>query len=457
MSQSTPIFAYPHFLWLLLAVPLAAGVWWYGQQQRRAAARRLGEQSVLGRLLQHVNHNGRFAQNLLWLIALTSLALALARPQWGTQTQMVRQEGLQILFVLDVSPSMMVSDGVGPLNRLEEAKQTIATLMTALPQQEMGIVLFSGSSHLFLPLTRDHATAQTLLAAVSPNDIPRPGTAVSHALQTASQTFNHKQAIGRVIILLSDGEDHEAELGAAVQTVQEAGITLYAVGVGTLHGGPVPVMGDDGAAAYKLGADGQFIISKANPETLQALAAQTNGRYFAATDTTDLLNEVGQLAQSQQNGRLQTLPIERFPLLLGLALVAMWLAELVPQQRKTAVFPHSIPVLASWLFMLLLGIWLLTGCTAQRQMAEAVAQGNRAFAAQEFAAAHEAYALGQAAAIGQMEPAYNEANTFYREAAFEQATDLLREVVGRGNQPQVAAAFHNLGNGYFQRGEWGEA
>ena len=175
------LFAHPHFLWLLLAVPLAAGVWWYGQQQRRAAARRLGEQSVLGRLLQHVNHNGRFAQNLLWLIALTSLALALARPQWGTQTQMVRQEGLQILFVLDVSPSMMVSDGVGPLNRLEEAKQTIATLMAALPQHEMGIVLFSGSSHLFLPLTRDHATAQTLLATVSPDLIPRPGTAVSRA------------------------------------------------------------------------------------------------------------------------------------------------------------------------------------------------------------------------------------------------------------------------------------
>lgn len=450
-------FAHPHLLWLLLAVPLAAGVWWYGQQQRRAAARRLGEQPVLGRLLQHVNHNGRFAQNLLWLIALTALALALARPQWGVQTQMVRQKGLQILFVLDVSPSMMVNDEAGPLNRLEEAKQTIATLMAALPQHEMGIVLFSGSSHLFLPLTRDHATAQTLLATVSPDLIPRPGTAVSHALQTASQTFNHKQAIGRVIILLSDGEDHEAEMAAAAQTVQQAGITLYAVGVGTLHGGPVPVVGDDGAAAYKLGADGQFVISKANPETLQTLAQQTNGRYFSATATADLLNEVGQLAQSQQNGRLQTLPTERFPLLLAVALLAMWLAEMVPQQRKTAVFSPSIPALASWLFILLLGIWLLAGCTAKRQLAQAVEQGNRAFAAQEFAAAHEAYSSAQAATSGQMEPAYNQANTFYREAAFAQATDLLREAVGEGNQPQVAAAFHNLGNGYFQRGEWGEA
>ena len=451
------LFAHPHFLWLLLAVPLAAGVWWYGQRQRRAAARRLGEQPVLGRLLLHVNHNGRFVHNLLWLVALTALAFALARPQWGVQTQMVRQEGLQILFVLDVSPSMMVADGAGSLNRLEEAKQTIATLMAALPQHEMGIVLFSGSSHLFLPLTRDHATAQTLLATVSPDLIPRPGTAVSHALQTASQAFNRKQAVGRVIILLSDGEDHEAELGATVQTVQQAGITLYAVGVGTIHGGPVPVVGDDGAAAYKLGADGQFVISKANPETLQALAAQANGRYFAAADTANLLNELGQLAQSQQNGRLQTLPIERFPLLLAVALVAMWVAELVPQQRKTAVLPQPIPALASWLFILLLGIWLLAGCTAQRQMAQAVEQGNRAFVAQEFAVAHEAYALGQAAASRQMEPAYNEANTFYREAAFAQATDLLREALGWGNQPQVAAAFHNLGNGYFQRGQWGEA
>lgn len=128
----------------------------------------------------------------------------------------------------------------------------------------------------------------------------------------------------------------------------------------------------------------------------------------------------------------------------------MWLAEMVPQQRKTAVLPQS-------LLMVLLGSWLLVACTAQRQLATAVEQGNRAFATQDFAAAHEAYALGQAAAIGQMEPAYNEANTFYREANFAQATDLLRQAVGRGDWPQVAAAFHNLGNGYFQRGQWGEA
>ncbi|MEZ4514856.1 MAG: VWA domain-containing protein [Chloroflexota bacterium] len=457
MRQLTPFFAHPHLLWLLLAVPLAAGAWWHGQRQRRAAARRLGEQQVLGRLLQHVNHNGRFAQNLLWLIALAALALALARPQWGSHTQMVRQEGLQILFVLDVSPSMMVADGAGALNRLEEAKQAIATLMAALPQHEMGLVLFSGSSQLFLPLTRDHATAQTLLAQVSPDLVPRPGTAVSHALHTASQTFNQRQAIGRVIILLSDGEDHEAELAAAAQTVQQAAITLYMVGVGTTHGGPVPTVGDDGAAAYKLDAAGQFVISRANPETLQALAEQTNGRYFPAADIANLPLALEQLAQSQQNGRLQTLPIERFPLFLWVALLAMFAAEMMPPQRKTAVFPRQMPIPAQWLLVLLLSSWLLVSCTARQQLAQAVAQGNTAFAAEEFTAAHEAYAAGQTATASQMEPAYNQANTFYREADFERAADLLRQALGQRNQPQLAAAFHNLGNSYFQRGEWGDA
>jgi Ca-activated chloride channel family protein len=328
-------FAKPQFLLLLLLLPACGLFFAWANQRRQTAVNRLGDAALIDRLSAGVNWNGRRWQTSLWFMALAFFAMALARPQWGSEVQVVEQEGLQVMVALDVSQSMLAQD-LKP-NRLERAKLEISDLMDQLNGDEIGLALFSGASFIQFPLTSDYATARFYLDSARPGVISRPGTVIGEAIQTALGGFDESLASQKVLIIMTDGEDHETDPLAVAQQAADADVLIYTIGFGTPEGEPIPELDAQGEiVSYKQDQNGQTVLSKLDEVTLQKVAAAGNGRYYRATpdgsELANLLAELGRLQKAALENRFETKQIERFQIFLAVALAALVASELIPDR-----------------------------------------------------------------------------------------------------------------------------
>ncbi len=330
-------FAHPQLLIALLLVPLFGLFAAWANRRRKATLDRLGDRRLIDRLSDTVNWNGRRWQLVFWFIALTMLILAAAGPEWGEETRAVDQEGLQVIVALDVSNSMLAED-IKP-SRLERAKLEIQDLMTKLNGDEVGLVLFSGASFLQFPLTSDYATAQSYVQSADPGDISRPGTVIGDAIRTAMRGFDPSLESQKVLIIMTDGEDHETDPLAAAQEAADAGIIIYTIGFGTPEGSPVPDYNQFGElTGYKTDENGNVVISRLDEATLQQIAEVGNGRYLPASadgrELDQLLAEIDKLQKAKLQSRFETTKIQRFQLFLAVALAALVIAEFIPQRKR---------------------------------------------------------------------------------------------------------------------------
>jgi Ca-activated chloride channel family protein len=309
-------------------------------RRREAALARLGNPSLVRRLSSSVNWRGRRWRTVLWFVALTGLLISLARPQWGTEMQVVEQQGIEVMVALDVSNSMLAQD-VKP-DRLSRAKLEIADLMTRLGGDEIGLVLFSGASFVQFPLTSDYATARTFLDNARPEVISKPGTNIGAAIRTAMSGFDYNRASQKVIVLITDGEDHDADTLAVTQRAADQGIMLYAIGFGSPQGEPIPEYNDQGeVAGYKKDQAGEVVLSRLDEATLQQIAQIGNGKYFRATvdgsELGALVSELNTLQVGELSSQIETWGIERFQGFLAAALIALVVMELIPDRVRGRV------------------------------------------------------------------------------------------------------------------------
>lgn len=328
-------FGHPFFLWALLLVPLSWLFLRWASRRRLAALTRLGQLPLMQQLSASVNWRGRRWQNGLWLVALTLLLIALARPQWGSQLQVVEQEGVQVMVALDVSKSMLAAD-LKP-NRLTRAKQEISDLMNRLQGDEIGLTLFSGAAFIQFPLTSDYDTARAFLNNANPEVISRPGTAIGAAIQTAQSGFDPQRSSQKVIVILTDGEDHEADVLNVAKEAAQQHIIIYTIGFGSPQGEPIPEVDAQGnVMGYKKDANGQTILSRLDEVALQQIALTTNGRYFRASadgsELDTLASALNSLQKAQLESRFTVQKIERYPLFLALAILALVIHELIPDR-----------------------------------------------------------------------------------------------------------------------------
>lgn len=275
----------------------------------------------------------------MWFLALFFLIIALARPQWGSEVQVVEQRGIEIMIALDISQSMMAED-IKP-NRLSRAKLTIVDLMNRLEGNEVGLVLFAGDSFIQFPLTFDFATARSFLDNARPGIISRPGTAIGDAIETAMKGFNEQLASQKVIIIMTDGENHEPDALEWARRAAEEGIIIYTVGFGSPNGEPIPRYNEQNVLiGFKKDQNGQTILSKLDEVTLQQIAFETKGQYFRSTasgrEIDALIAEIEQLETTQLESRFETRRVERFQGFLLVALVALIAHELIPDRVKRA-------------------------------------------------------------------------------------------------------------------------
>lgn len=321
--------------WLLLAIPLAWALFALLRRRRNALAQ-LIDPAMLPVLAPAWNPARAKSRLALRILALVMLVLALARPQWGFHWEDVRRKGLDLMVVLDTSRSMMASD-IKP-SRLQQAKWGIRDLLRNLHGDRVGLVPFAGSSLLQCPLTIDYAAFTMTLDDIYSGIIPRGGTAIEQALRTAIAGFPASSAADRVILLITDGEDHEGDPLKLLPELKEKNIRVYTIGIGTLAGEMVPA--GDGQGAYFKDRQGQIVKTVLHEDVLQKLALDTGGTYVRSapgdTGLERVFNEsINNLKRSEQETRTAKIFEERFVWPIAAAFLLLAWEALLGDRRKS--------------------------------------------------------------------------------------------------------------------------
>ena len=329
-------FAAPENFILLIGV-LLLGIflfWAIGRKKRLLA--RFGDLPLLMRNAPYISFARQRTKAILQIVVLLLLTVVLARLQFGTHLEKLKREGLDIVVALDVSNSMMVRDMVP--NRLQKAKQEILGIIDHLRGDRIGLVAFAGEAFIQCPLTLDYAAAHFLLNAVDNTTISVQGTSLTSAIETANQAFNSKEKKHKVLLLLTDGEDHEGGAVEAAEKARQDGVKIYTVGIGSPAGEPIPVLDRNGnQVGFRKDEKGEVIISKLDAEVLQKISLATGGKFYNATagemELDRIFEEISTLEKKELEGTLVTKYDDRYqwPLLLAILLLV---GEFVLPERK---------------------------------------------------------------------------------------------------------------------------
>ncbi|MCA9536567.1 MAG: VWA domain-containing protein [Myxococcales bacterium] len=340
----------PVVLWFGLAVLVVAGVLVVGWRLRERATRRFGEPTALQSL--RVGRSGplRAARGVLLVLGLFLVVGALAGPQYGSRTRVLRQRGIDVVVALDFSKSMLARD-VSP-NRSERAKVELTRFIEELGGDRVGVVAFAGETMQF-PLTTDYAAVQLFLRDLTPLDMPVGGTAIGRALVAAGRLLERSSRApeglteaewadtrpARVVVLMTDGEDHEGDPVQAARNLAAEGVKIFVVGIGSRTGEPIPTYSEDGTwTGYMRDAEGNVVTTSLTAENevqLQEIAAATGGRYLRAEDggvgVDQVAREIRTLQQGERESRRVTVHENRFALALLPGFLLLVLEALLPE------------------------------------------------------------------------------------------------------------------------------
>ncbi len=329
-------FGAPHYAWLLFLLPILAGFYLYAFRKKRKAMERFVRIDMLKRLIGRISRARQIFKAVLILGVFTFAVITLTRPQYGTKLAMMKREGIDVVIAVDVSLSMFAED-IKP-NRLTKAKLEIANFIDGLRGDRVGLVAFAGDAFLQCPLTLDYSAAKIFLDILGPNLIGTPGTAIGTAIETALKAFDPKERKYRVMVLLTDGEDHSKKAEKFAKLAAEQNVIIYTVGIGSNSGVPIPIKNKSGDVEYKKDRRGNVVSTKLDELTLQKIALTTNGKYFHAApgrfELGKVLQAIGEMEKREMQGERFTQYEERFQWPLAIAIVLLILEMLISDRRK---------------------------------------------------------------------------------------------------------------------------
>ena len=273
-------FAHPEYLYLLLVVPVLIGVFIYTKIQRRRNINKFGNPELLAGLMPNVSFIRPQVKFYLQLTSVLLLIIVLAQPQFGTRQEKEKRKGIEVMIALEVSNSMMAQD-VQP-SRLEKAKQVLSKLVDGMTNDKIGLVVFAGDAYTQLPITVDYVSAKMFLSTISPQLVPRQGTAIGSAIDLAIKSFGTKSGAGRAIIVITDGENHEDDAIGAAKLAAENNILVNVIGMGKVEGSPIPV---PGTMSFWKDKDGNVVVSKLNETMCKEIAIAGKGIYVHADNS----------------------------------------------------------------------------------------------------------------------------------------------------------------------------
>jgi len=292
-------FAHIEMLWLLWLIPVFTVAYIALIRRKQRQLKLFGDPELLAELMPNVSRTRPIMKFVLLMVALALLIIAAARPQYGQKEKTVKRQGIEVMFALDISNSMLAED-VAP-NRLDRAKQMLSKLIDQMVDDKVGLIVFAGEAYTQLPITCDYVSAKMFLNTISPSLIRVQGTAIGDAIMTSIRSFGSEDSdASRAIILITDGENHEDDAIAAAKAANEKGIKIFVVGIGKPDGSPIPIPGTNN---FRKDRAGNVVVSKLNEEMCREIAAAGQGMYVRCdntnTATRALQKELNTLATSE--------------------------------------------------------------------------------------------------------------------------------------------------------------
>ncbi|MCO4821429.1 MAG: VWA domain-containing protein [Flavobacteriaceae bacterium] len=325
------------WFWLLLVIPVIIVLFVILQLWKRHAQNKFANQRIIKRLSPNKSRFKPVLKIIVLSLAFACLAIALVNPKIGTKLETVKREGVDIVFAVDVSKSMLAED-IAP-NRLEKSKQLVTQIVNNLASDRIGIIAYAGKAFPQLPITTDYASAKMFLQSMNTDMLSSQGTAIDEAIQLARTYYNDEEQTNRVLFIISDGEDHN---DIAINLAEEAaneGIKIFTIGVGTANGGPIPIKRNGIVLNYKKDNTGETVITKLNEETLIEIANEANGQYIYGANTNEVVETIRDILNKMDKKEFEAKEFaefkDQFQWFLGLALFFLFI-DIFLLERKTA-------------------------------------------------------------------------------------------------------------------------
>ena len=434
----------PIYLYLLLLIPLLAIVRFVAYRNQKKRLRKFGEPQLLKALMPDVS---RWRPGVkFWLLeaALALLIVMLARPQLGTKISHEKRSGIETIICIDISNSMLAED-VAP-SRLDRAKMMVENLVDHFSDDKIGLIVFAGDAFVQLPITSDYVSAKMFLSSIDPSMMGTQGTDIARAVDMATHSFTQETGIGKAIIVITDGEDHEGGAVEAAEAAKKADMRVYMLGIGSTQGAPIPIphTGD-----YMTDNTGQTVMSALNEDMCKQIASAGGGAYIHVENNSnaqDLLDqELEKLAKKETKATVYSDYDEQFQafgiLALLLLIIEVCLLESKnPLLKNISLFGSRRKSVAT---LLLLLVAIGAGAQTDRQY---VRQGNKQFRAGNYADAEVSYRKALEKNNRNTQASYNLGNALLMQNKDSAAVaEFERAAKGEPNSLRKSKAYHNMG------------
>ena len=437
-------FADPIYLYLLAVIPVLAVIRFLTYRNQKKRLRKFGDPKLLRELMPDVS---RFRPAVkFWILqgALALLIVMLARPQFGTKINNEQRVGIETIIAMDISNSMMAED-ITP-SRLDRSKMMVENLVDHFTNDKIGLIVFAGDAFVQLPITSDYVSAKMFLSSIDPSMMATQGTDIARAIDMAAHSFTQEEGIGKAIIVITDGEDHEGGALEAAKAAKDAGMRVYVLGVGSTKGSPIPI---PGTGDYMKDNTGNTVMSALNEEMCRQVAQAGGGAYIhvennsAAQDQLD--NELDKLAKKETTNTVYSEFDEQFQAVAILALLLLILEICIfdrrnPLIRRLSLFGSKKKAAAT---VALLLVALTASAQTDRQY---IREGNKQFRLGQYDKAEVSYRKAVEKNPKNPQAAYNLGNALMAQKKDSAAVQQFEQSASMEANPlRKSAAYHNMG------------
>ena len=278
------------YLYILILLPIILLVFLYNKYWQKITIKKYFDDATFNFLSPELSSTKSYIKTSLTLLIISILVFGLVNPKIGTELKTVKREGVDIVFAIDVSKSMLAED-IAP-NRIFKAKRLVSEIFNKLGSDRVGIIAYASTAIPVLPITNDFSSAKMFLESLNTDMLSSQGTSIVEAIELSKGYFDDENQTNRVLCILSDGEDHEYDENQFISTLSDSGIIILSVGLGSTKGAPIPIKENNIVKSYKKDDKGEVVITKLNDELLKKIATQSSGKYIKGDNTSLVVNEI---------------------------------------------------------------------------------------------------------------------------------------------------------------------
>ncbi len=432
----------PIYLWLLVLIPILALVRFVTYRNQKKRLRKFGDLKLLKSLMPDVSHFRPRVKFWLLLAALALLIVMLARPQMGTKISQEKRTGIETIIALDISNSMLAEDIVP--SRLDRSKMMVENLVDHFTNDKIGLIVFAGDAFVQLPITSDYVSAKMFLSSIDPSMMATQGTDIAAAINMAVNSFTQEEGIGKAIIVITDGEDHEGGALEAAEEARKKGMSVFVLGVGSTQGAPIPI---PGTGDYMKDNTGNTVMSALNQDMCRQVAQAGGGVYIHVENNSaaqqQLDNELDKLSKKETSTTVYSDFDEQFQAFGILALLLLILEICIFDRRNPLLKNLSLFGKKKVAAVLLMLVAMSVSAQTDRQY---IRQGNKQFNAGDYPNAEVSYRKAVEKNPKNPQAAYNLGNALMAQKKDSAAIEQFQNASKLETNPlRKYQSFHNMG------------